>query len=401
MSSTAEETPKADPAAKVADLVERCRALHDDLTFEAARTWKEAEPGRRVIGYLPTYVPREVIHAAGFLPLGVIGGGDALEIIKGDAYFQSYICHIPRSVVELGVTGRLDFLDGMLFPSICDVIRNLSGMWQMLFPKVWVHYLDVPQNYEEEVGGAWWGHEIKTISKALEELGGAPFDAGRLSASIAVYNRNRALVHALYDLRARAPHKVTATEAYLLTHAGLLLPVEEHTALLEEYLPAAEALDRPQLDNSRVIVRGAFCEQPPLVMIRTLERAGCDIVDDDFLLVTLWFSKPVPEDGDPVEALALAYLRDGVKTSARYENEADGKSCDIEEQVKRRAADGIIFAAPSFCDPALLDRPLLQNAAERCGIPSTSFKYAENTGQMAPIREQAGTFSDSIKLWSV
>ena len=29
-----------------------------------------------------------------------------------------------------------------------------------------------------------------------------------------------------------------------------------------------------------------------------------------------------------------------------------------------------------------------------------AFKFAENTGQMAPIREQAGTFADSIKLWS-
>jgi benzoyl-CoA reductase subunit C len=33
-------------------------------------------------------------------------------------------------------------------------------------------------------------------------------------------------------------------------------------------------------------------------------------------------------------------------------------------------------------------------------VPHTAFKYSENTGQMAPIREQAGTFADSIKLWS-
>jgi len=33
-------------------------------------------------------------------------------------------------------------------------------------------------------------------------------------------------------------------------------------------------------------------------------------------------------------------------------------------------------------------------------IPNIQFKYAENTGQMQPIREQAGTFADSIKLWS-
>jgi len=42
---------------------------------------------------------------------------------------------------------------------------------------------------------------------------------------------------------------------------------------------------------------------------------------------------------------------------------------------------------------------MLQKALERAGIPSMSFKYAENTGQYQPIREQAGTFSDSIRLW--
>ena len=91
-------------------------------------------PGRKVVGYMPVYVPRELIHAAGMLPVGILGGGDDLEVIQGDAYYQSYICRIPRSTIELGLTGRLDCLDGMLFPSICDVIRNLSGMWQILFP---------------------------------------------------------------------------------------------------------------------------------------------------------------------------------------------------------------------------------------------------------------------------
>jgi benzoyl-CoA reductase subunit C len=68
--------------------------------------------------------------------------------------------------------------------------------------------------------------------------------------------------------------------------------------------------------------------------------------------------------------------------------------------VKKRAAEGVVFAAPSFCDPALLERPMLQDVLKKRGIPYTAFKYAENTGQMAPIREQAGTFADSIKLWS-
>jgi hypothetical protein len=67
-----------------------------------APQWKEAEPGRKVIGYMPIYVPRELIHAAGALPLGIVGGGDQMDVIHGDAYYQSYICRIPRSTIELG-----------------------------------------------------------------------------------------------------------------------------------------------------------------------------------------------------------------------------------------------------------------------------------------------------------
>jgi benzoyl-CoA reductase subunit C len=60
----------------------------------------------------------------------------------------------------------------------------------------------------------------------------------------------------------------------------------------------------------------------------------------------------------------------------------------------------VIYASPSFCDPALLDRPMICRRLTEAGIPHIAFKYAENSGQMQPIREQAGTFADSLKLWS-
>ena len=85
----------------IADIVARANALFEDLNFSAAREWKAPQPGRKVVGYMPVYVPREIIHAAGMLPLGILGGGDQLEVIHGDAYYQSYICRIPRSTIEL------------------------------------------------------------------------------------------------------------------------------------------------------------------------------------------------------------------------------------------------------------------------------------------------------------
>jgi benzoyl-CoA reductase subunit C len=384
----------------VLQIVERCQALYEDLHFNAVKEWKAAAPGRRAIGYMPVYVPREIIHAAGMLPVGILGGGDALEVIQGDAYYQSYICRIPRSTIELGLTGRLDCLDGMLFPSICDVIRNLSGMWQILFKDKYVRYFDVPQNYQDEVGGKFYIEEMNILREELGKVAGKKITDEMLNASIAVYNDNRDAIRELYNYRAAQPWQAPTSEVYLVLRAGMVLPPEEHTKLVREYISAAKTMTRPKRDNARVVINGTFCEQPPLTLIKSIEMAGCYIVDDDFMLVTRWLLDDVPANGNPMEELSKAFLHRSATTAAKYDERREQKGQFLLKQVKTMGAEGVVFAAPSFCDPALLERPMLQDVMTQNKIPHTAFKYAENTGQMAPIREQAGTFADSIKLWN-
>ena len=134
-------------------IVAQAEGLSNDFSLASVRAWKDEHPGAKAIGYLPVFAPIELITAAGMHPVGIIGGGDQIEIIRGDAYFQSYICHLPRSIIELGVSGRLDACDGFLFPSTCDVIRNLSGIWKLLFPDKYARYVDVPQDFSPGIGG--------------------------------------------------------------------------------------------------------------------------------------------------------------------------------------------------------------------------------------------------------
>jgi benzoyl-CoA reductase subunit C len=387
-------------SANLQEIVARCEALFEDLRFEAVKQWKAAVPGRKAIGYMPVYVPREIVHAAGMLPVGILGGGDQLEVIQGDAYYQSYICRIPRSTIELGLTGKLDVLDGMLFPSICDVIRNLSGMWQVMFKDKYVKYFDVPQNFEDGIGGDFYIHEMQLLREDLGKLAGKPISDDALRASIAVYNENRRAVRELYAYRAAKPWQAPTAEVYLVLRAGMVLPPEEHTKLVREYIAAADAVERPKRDNARIVITGAFCEQPPLGLIKSIEMAGCYIVDDDFMLVLRWLLDDVPVEGDPLLNLSQAFLHRSATTASKYEVRKEEKGQFLLHWAKKTGAEGVIFAAPSFCDPALLERPMLQAVLARYKVPYTAFKYAENTGQMAPIREQAGTFADSIKLWS-
>ena len=384
----------------VQQILERCQTLFDDLHFNAVKDWKAAVLGRKAIGYMPVYVPREIIHAAGMLPVGILGGGDQLEVIQGDAYYQSYICRIPLSTIEMGLTGRLDCLDGMLFPSICDVIRNLSGMWQILFKDKYVRYIDVPQNYEDEIGGKFYMEEMQILREDLAKLGGKPITDEAINASIAVYNENRAALRELYAYRAAKPWQAPTSEVYLVQRAGMILPPEEHTQLVRDYIAATDSVPRPKRDNARVVINGTFCEQPPLTLIKSIEMAGCYVVDDDFMLVGRWLLDHVPSDGEPLRELSKAFLHRSATTAAKYDQTREQKGVFLMKQVKTMGAEGVIFAAPSFCDPALLERPMLQDVLTQHKIPHTAFKYAENTGQMAPIREQAGTFADSIKLWN-
>ncbi|MBL6932532.1 MAG: benzoyl-CoA reductase subunit C [Rhodospirillales bacterium] len=382
------------------EIIDYCQELYEDIDFTSARKWKEADPSRKVVGYMPVYVPRELMHAGGILSLGILGGGDNMEVIHGDAYYQSYICRIPRSTIELAVTKRLDFVDGMLFPSICDVIRNMSGMWKLMYPGLYVRYFDTPQNFDSSIGGDYYVNELNELKEGLEGIVGRKITDEQINNSIAVYNENRKLVKAVYDFRMKTPWKAPSWEVYLLMRAGMVLPVEEHTEILRDYLTAAEAENKPIRDNCRIILQGSFCEQPPLNLIKSIELSGCYIVDDDYMLVTRWLLDDVPTDGDPVRNLAEAFIHHSAETASKYEPDGARKGQYLIEAVKDRGAEGVIFAAPSFCDPALLDRPMLANALNGVDIPNISFKYAENSGQMQPIREQAGTFADTIKLWS-
>jgi benzoyl-CoA reductase subunit C len=379
--------------------IEWAREQYEDLDFTGVHRWLEQHPGARAAGYLPVYVPREILHACGFLPVGIHGGGDRLEIIRGDAFYQSYICHLPRSVIELAQSGRLDMLSAVLFPSTCDVIRNLSGMWKLLYPDTYVRYIDLPQIPEPEAATAFYESELRHLVRDLADISGHTPDDVDLRRSIAWYNEMRSVIRDLYELRRQRPWDVPTEELYLLLRAGEVVPAEEFIARARQYLADVEADPQRPRDNSRVVIVGAFCEQPPLGLIKSIERAGCYVVNDDFVLGTR-FVGDISLDRDPLRALAEAFVHSEMRTSVRYEGTAIRKRQFMSEQVEESGAEGIIFAAPSFCDPALLDQPMLRGGAEAAGLPCIAFKYSENTGQFQQFREQAGTFADSLKLWN-
>ncbi|MBI5857707.1 MAG: benzoyl-CoA reductase subunit C [Sphingobacteriales bacterium] len=382
------------------ELLASCNKTAFDLRFTKAKNWKLEQEDRVLLGFLPIYFPREIVHAVNGLAIGIMGAGDHKQIIKGDAYYQSYICHLPRGIIEMALDDSLEHFDGFVFPAICDCVRNLSGMFKLAQKGKFQRYFDYPQNFDSLIGGVFYRQELEKIIDDVYKVNGVMLTAENLNHSIRLYNKNRRLIEEIYDIRQQYPWRLSAVDTYLIVRAGLAMPVEEHNRILEEVVDIVCEERGEPMDNIRVVITGSFCEQPPLGLIKSIEMAGCYIVDDDFMQGSRWIQGDIDDTTtDPLAALTNAYLTQSTFASAVYDV-GNPKGKRLVDLVKLRNADGVIFSAASFCDPALLDRPELQKHCDAAGIPHINFQYHENTGQFKVIKEQAGTFSDSIKLWA-
>lgn len=381
------------------EIIDFCKVQAFDLNFTRAKEWKAEKDGRVLVGYMPIYFPREIIHAAGGMAVGVFGGGDRKQIIKGDAYYQSYICHIPRSIIELALDKHMAHFDGFIFPSICDVLRNLSGIFKQQKIGKFVKYMDFPQNFLPQIGGVFYQQEMQHVLKYIKEINGVEVTTEALNHSIDLYNKNRKMISFIYDIRQDFPWRLSIEDVYYIVRAGTVMPVEEHNEILEQVCEhIKQNIGVPQ-DKIKVVISGSFCEQPAIGLIKAIEEAGCYVVDDDYMLGSRMILGDIgATSSNPLEAISNSYIYQSQYSSSIYDVN-DPKEYRLAKIVKDRGANGVIFASASFCDPSLLDAPIFQNAFNRLGIRYISFQYSENINQFKVIKEQVGAFSDSIKLW--
>jgi len=376
-------------------ILEACRALIAEPPGAVARAWKAAHPGGRAVAVYPVWAPAELIHAAGMLPLGLFGGGTSVELTHADARFQSFVCSIAKSSLELGFQGRLDGVDGLVFSNICDVARNLGSIYRRNFPGVFVEYLHLPQNSTSPGVVPYLAAELRRLADGFARVLGLPVGEAALAKSIETYDELRARLRALYALRIAEPQAVATTELYAVLRSATVAPPEESIARLDALLAALPRRGGRPRDRVRVVVEGAFCEQPPLGLLEVLEDAGCYVVEDDLVLGWRWFTGEVEAGGDPFERLARAYVDRAVPSSTRHEgrrHRADG----LIEKVRRSRADAVIFLPAKFCEPALFDYVLMKQGLDRAGIPHLLVEFEEKMWTFERTRNEIETFVESM-----
>jgi benzoyl-CoA reductase subunit C len=374
--------------------LETYRDTIEDRDYPTVHEWKE-RTGGKVIGCFPVYAPVEVPHSLGMLSLGLFGGGNRIEIANADSRFQSFICSIVKSTLELGFVGKLDVLDGLMFHSICDPARNLASVMSRNFPQRPVTYVHLPQNMASPLAAPYLAKELRRAAAELSEIAGrAPRDED-LTSSIAAYERVRDLLRRLFALRSASPEKISTAEVYTLARLVTLMDPLDSAPVLEAALGEAILRTERPKDRIRVVLAGSFCEQPPLELLESLEAAGCYIVDDDLLLGWRSQRHPVVVDGDPYLALARSYVDDSFHLSPKHDLRRP-RAAGLIESAQTHHADAVIFLGAKFCEPGLFDYALYRKALEANGIPHLFLEFEEKMWLYDRIRSEVETFVESM-----
>lgn len=354
-----------------------------------------APPGYRgTIGHFPVYFPEEIPHAAGLLPVNILGGGNRLEIRHADARLGSFVCSICRSTTELGLNGSLKGLQGFITHPICDAAKHLAGIWSRNFPEQLSEILYLPQNLHSEGAIRYIADEYRRFLADVEKRVGSPVGAKALRQSIRTYNANRRLLRELYRLRRDEPWRVSLTESYLLLRARTRMPCEKHTEMLSGALDAIKRRKVAAQDKPRVVFVGGFCEQPPLEMLETLDST-CYVVDDDLLIGLRWFTEDVPELGDPLWALASSYVEKSQVSPVQRDGRRT-KEQALDTMMRESRADAAILTAAKFCEPGLDEQLAWGKHLDKSNIPHLVLEFEEKMTSFEQMAMQLETFAESL-----
>jgi benzoyl-CoA reductase subunit C len=155
--------------------------------------------GKKVFGWLCTYVPEELIHAAGGLPVRITGYQQETELDDANAHLYIVSCSFSRSCLQMGLKGQYRFLDGVVAGSTCDGARRLFDHWCRYVKTSFSQILSVPRKYNDSTMELYY-QEVLELQKNLENYLEVKITGEALLDSIKTFNKSRALLRRLYEL---------------------------------------------------------------------------------------------------------------------------------------------------------------------------------------------------------
>ena len=360
----------------------------------AARKWKEK--GGKVAGYFCNDVPEEMISAAGLFPLRISGdpwGGTEVA----DSYTETFYQPDVRSMFNMLLTGRYDFLDFLIIPHSRDAVVALYDYLHKI--KQIDPDLKLPDFYLFDMlhtrfwlTGLYIRDRVSELKKKLGEWSGKEITNESLSRAIAIGNENKMLLGKVAALRAAGPPRISGVEALQIIGSSMFMLKEEHNSLLRQFLK--EAGELPARDGVRLFVQGSPIDN--LQFYELVESGKATIVGEDNCWGNRYSEDPVDQSLDPLEAIAERYH---LKAPCPRMHSLDRRVNYCLQSAVEAKAQGAIFFFLEWDNAPAWEYPDQKKALEEKGIPTLCFemqKYLLSDIDKKQIKTRIEQFVEAI-----
>ncbi len=349
--------------------------------------------GKKVFGWLCTYVPEEVIHAAGILPVRMTGYSQETELDDGNAYLYINNCSFSRSCLQLGLRGGYDFLDGVVGGSTCDGARRLFDLWRHYIGTPFHQVLTVPRKYTPKAHELYYD-QVTQFKQHLEEFLSVEITDEALYRSIELYNESRRLLRSLYDLRKSDNPPITGAETMEVLDASFRMPKELFNDYLKSLLAELATSNNSHKSRARLMIAGSVMANPEF--IKSIEQQGGLVVTDELCTGTRYWSDPVIFDADipPLQAISRRYLNNFPCARMLPSDERFNRILDLARDFR---VDGVISQIIRYCVSYAHDLPLLTERLKAQGIPVLALDVEYGTSGSGQIQTRVQAFLEMLE----
>jgi benzoyl-CoA reductase subunit C len=371
----------------------------DVYEYRSKRARELKAEGQKVLGYFCCYPPLEIMTALDFLPIRILGDMDE-PITIADGYLPTVMCIFYRSCFDLGMKGRYDFLDGFIGAHACDGAERTSHIWKNYIKSPCNFFLDIPHTSSTEAID-YFKLQLSYFKETLEEFTGKKISPERIRETIALHNKQRALVRELYNLRKPDPPLISGSEVLQVIISLMMIPIEEGNALLKEVIAEVSARkDVVEKKASRLLIWGSLIDNTAFTEL--IESTGFNIVIEDTALGIRPFWHDIEETEDPLDGLASHYLeevkcpRTFVQTGPSYKEDLENRFSYLKEFAKHWKVNGVFGNIIRNCDPHGYEIPAIRDYLEGLELPVLIIEQDYSTAALEPLRTRFQAFAETI-----
>ncbi|NWG04465.1 MAG: 2-hydroxyacyl-CoA dehydratase [Syntrophaceae bacterium] len=365
-----------------------------------ARAKELKAQGIKVIAYLCSLTPIEIITAAGFLPLRI--RGDTREPITiGDTKLETIACPFLRSCFDVSLKGRYDFCDGLIIPHACDSITRTYSVWRYSIGITYSHFVNLPHKVSE-TSLKFFKAELTTFKNSLERFADKKISDEALAEAIDLNVENRKKVKALYQSRKSNPPPISGAEIGKILTAGMGLPVSESNELFDECLRQIKLKKEiPLKKRPRIMILGSCLDNVDLITF--VEDAGADVVVDSLCMGTRDYWRDIGSVDDPMRAIALLYLNKmncprtyREKVGKKFREDAEARFGDIGLLINEFKVEGVILYVYRNCDPFGFEVPARKEYLSSLHIPVLYLEGEYSSGAIGHLKTRIKAFLELI-----